>query len=57
MPDLVGVRALSGALGDCAIGLLRDPALGSAGSRLSAYERLCLPFLVLKVMLCIIDIG
>ena len=53
MPDLVGVRALSGALGDCAIGVLRDPALGSAGSRLSAYERLCLPFLVLIVMLCI----
>ena len=27
-----------------AIGLLRDPAFGSTGSRLSAYERLCLPW-------------
>ena len=44
MPELVGVRALSGANCGGAIGLLRDPALGSAGSRLSAYERLCLPW-------------
>ena len=45
MPDLVGVRALRGTTqSGCAIGLLRDPAFGSTGSRLSAYERLCLPW-------------
>ena len=44
MNDLVGVRALSGENCGGAIGLLRDPALGSAVSRLSAYERLCLPW-------------